>query len=242
MTREQWFAATNPDLLLNAWSDSGWVVPVARRFRLFGCACVRQVWHLLTTDARSAVQLSERAAEGTASETDLVAASVRMGPYGGYPAALAGHAAGHASAPIRNADDHPRAAYSVWDAARLSARAHATERVGPAPPGHTRKTGAWHTAWTQVYDEVRATQAQILRDIFPPLGFVYRIDPMWRTSTVVALCRQMDESGDFSIVPILADALEDAGCDDVTLLQCCRVPGGVHVRGNWVVDLVLGRG
>jgi hypothetical protein len=51
----------------------------------------------------------------------------------------------------------------------------------------------------------------------------------------------MDESGEFSITPIFADALQDAGCDDETVLQCCRVPGNVHVRGNWVVDLVLNR-
>ncbi|MCE9562013.1 MAG: hypothetical protein K8U57_08155 [Planctomycetes bacterium] len=75
----------------------------------------------------------------------------------------------------------------------------------------------------------------------PPPEYTLQFDPSWLTSTVVALARQMDESGDFSIVPILADALQDAGCNDDALLQCCRVPGNVHVRGNWVVDLVLGR-
>jgi len=51
----------------------------------------------------------------------------------------------------------------------------------------------------------------------------------------------MDETGDFSVVPILADALQDAGCDNELMLARCRVESNVHCRGNWVVDLVLGR-
>jgi hypothetical protein len=63
--------------------------------------------------------------------------------------------------------------------------------------------------------------------------------PCWRTNTVVALVRQMCESGDFSAMPILADALQDAGCDSANILDHCRGPGP-HVRGCWVVDSVLG--
>ena len=62
----------------------------------------------------------------------------------------------------------------------------------------------------------------------------------WRTDTAVTLARQMYESRDFSAMPILADALQDAGCDSADVLDHCRGPGP-HVRGCWVVDLVLGR-
>ncbi|MDY3556283.1 hypothetical protein R5W24_005446 [Gemmata sp. JC717] len=51
----------------------------------------------------------------------------------------------------------------------------------------------------------------------------------------------MYESRDFSAMPILADALQDAGCEDGAVLDHCRDPHGVHVRGCWVVDLVLGK-
>jgi hypothetical protein len=57
---------------------------------------------------------------------------------------------------------------------------------------------------------------------------------------VVAFARQMYESRDFSPMPILADALQDAGCDHPDVLAHCRGPGP-HVRGCWVVDLVLGK-
>jgi hypothetical protein len=50
----------------------------------------------------------------------------------------------------------------------------------------------------------------------------------------------MYESRDFGAMPILADALQDAGCEDAAILGHCR-GAGPHVRGCWVVDLVLGK-
>ncbi len=44
----------------------------------------------------------------------------------------------------------------------------------------------------------------------------------------------------FDRMPILADALQDAGCDNLNILNHCRQPGE-HVRGCWVVDLLTGR-
>jgi hypothetical protein len=64
--------------------------------------------------------------------------------------------------------------------------------------------------------------------------------PAWRTSTATALAKQMYESRDFSAMPILADALQDAGCTNEDVLNHCRDAKQVHVRGCWVVDLVLG--
>ena len=43
-------------------------------------------------------------------------------------------------------------------------------------------------------------------------------------------------------MPILADALQDAGCEDEQILAHCRDPQATHFRGCWVVDLVLGKG
>jgi hypothetical protein len=65
-------------------------------------------------------------------------------------------------------------------------------------------------------------------------------DPSWLTSTVTALARQMYESRDFSVMPILADALQDAGCENPDIIAHCR-ESGPHVRGCWVVDLILGK-
>ncbi|WP_204249845.1 hypothetical protein [Gemmata sp. SH-PL17] len=67
-----------------------------------------------------------------------------------------------------------------------------------------------------------------------------KFSPSWHTPTAIALASQMYESRDFSAMPILADALQDAGCDCTDILSHCRGPGP-HVRGCWVVDLVLGK-
>jgi hypothetical protein len=71
---------------------------------------------------------------------------------------------------------------------------------------------------------------------FRPVAFA----SAWRTSTVVALAKVMYESRDFTAMPILADALQDAGCTNDDILDHCR-GNGPHVRGCWVVDLVLGK-
>ena len=82
--------------------------------------------------------------------------------------------------------------------------------------------------------------ADLFRDIignpFRPVAF----DPAWRTETAVGLAERMYDSRDFSTMPVLADALEDAGCDHPDMLAHCR-GGGPHVRGCWVIDLVLGK-
>lgn len=66
------------------------------------------------------------------------------------------------------------------------------------------------------------------------------LDPSWRTSTVVALAEIIYAQRAFDCLPVLADALQEAGCENADLLDHCRGPGP-HVRGCWVVDLVLGK-
>jgi hypothetical protein len=90
-------------------------------------------------------------------------------------------------------------------------------------------------------DTLWVRMPQILRDIFGnpfrPVAFA----PAWRSSAALELARTMYETRDFAGMPILADALEEAGCDDGDILAHCRDPHGVHVRGCWVVDRVLGK-
>ena len=94
------------------------------------------------------------------------------------------------------------------------------------------------------YHPKRATegkaQADLIRDIFGNPFRPATFDPSWLTSTVTALAAQMYDSRDFSAMPILADALQDAGCTSDDILNHCR-GDGPHVRGCWVVDLVLGK-
>ncbi|AMV26973.1 hypothetical protein VT84_21405 [Gemmata sp. SH-PL17] len=85
------------------------------------------------------------------------------------------------------------------------------------------------------------TLSRLARDIFGNPFRTVSFSPAWRTSMAVALAGQMYESRDFSAMPILADALQDAGCDDANVLDHCRDTNAPHVRGCWLVDLVLGK-
>ena len=84
-------------------------------------------------------------------------------------------------------------------------------------------------------------QTHFVRDIFGNPFRPVSFSPAWQTDTALTLARQMYDSRDFSLMPILADALQDAGCEDEHILSHCRDPQAAHVRGCWVVDLVLGK-
>jgi hypothetical protein len=92
-------------------------------------------------------------------------------------------------------------------------------------------------------DAERAAQCPLLRDIF---GNPFRPVPLhpawlaWNDGTVPKLAQAIYEERAFDRLPVLGDALEEAGCTDADILSHCR-SGGEHVRGCWVIDLLLGK-
>ncbi|MBA4192541.1 MAG: hypothetical protein C0467_31625 [Planctomycetaceae bacterium] len=80
-----------------------------------------------------------------------------------------------------------------------------------------------------------------MRDIFGnpfrPITFCQS----WQTSTAITIAQGMYVSRDLSAMPILADALQDAGCYNDDILTHLRAPNATHVRGCWALDLVLGK-
>jgi hypothetical protein len=81
---------------------------------------------------------------------------------------------------------------------------------------------------------------RLLRDVFGNPFRPVALDPRWRTPTAIALARAIYEGRAFDRLPILADALQEAGCEEADVLGHCR-SDGPHVRGCWVADLVLGK-
>jgi hypothetical protein len=95
---------------------------------------------------------------------------------------------------------------------------------------------ASHAAW-----QAESTlQSDLLRDIIANPFRAVSMNCVWSTSDVIALAEAIYTERAFDRLPILADALEDAGCDHADILEHCRGPGP-HVRGCWVVDLLLGK-
>jgi hypothetical protein len=86
----------------------------------------------------------------------------------------------------------------------------------------------------------RVAMAQSVRDVFGNPFRSVNIDSSWLTSDVRILAEGIYQDRAFDRMPILADALQDAGCDNEDILNHCRQTGE-HVRGCWVVDLLLGK-
>ncbi len=97
-----------------------------------------------------------------------------------------------------------------------------------------------HDRLKMVRSKERRRQRLDIRDVFGNPFRAVEFTAEMRTSTGLALARQMDANRNYSLLPILADALQDAGCEDADMLAHCR-DRGPHVKGCWVVDLVLGK-
>jgi hypothetical protein len=101
-----------------------------------------------------------------------------------------------------------------------------------------------HPSLNQIRDNTPLQEKRILTTILRCVfGNPFRpvaVDPNWLTSTVLALAQGIYEERAFDRLPILADALQDAGCDNEDILNHCR-DIGPHARGCCVVDLVLGK-
>jgi hypothetical protein len=106
-----------------------------------------------------------------------------------------------------------------------------------ADPAWDARAAARAVAWKK--GATRYALSNHLRDIFNPFRDA-PFDPEWLTSTVLAMASYASDSGHFSALPILADALQDAGCEDEEVLTHCR-GDAIHVRACWVIDAILGK-
>jgi hypothetical protein len=215
-----------------------------RRHVLFGCACCRQARDLLQHEAAwKLVELSEAFVDGDICEEDLQAGAdpalfpdlrLHCGGLGG-PGQLSARAI-YAIGGVRHlaSDKFRRTLGSYYVAQETSRLARMDFIPTPQRPMHPKGRDV------PLDQEQLREKVKLLRDIFGNPFRPTAFSPSWRTDTAITLARQMYELGDFSAMPILADALEDAGCDSAEVLGHCRGPGP-HVRGCHVVDLILGK-
>jgi hypothetical protein len=212
MTEEQWLATCDHARVPASLRARG----SERKLRLFNAAFVRLLWGVLPYEqSRRAVETVERFADGLASSEELEQAS---------------HAGFHA-VPSRGPAE-AAAAYAAYCSAYVAL---------------SNSMGNARTASGFPYKSPVHTQhAELFRDVFGDPQPV-ALDPRWRTPAVLALAQAAYEerelpSGqlDPARLAVLADALEEAGCTDDATLSHLRSPGP-HVRGCWVIDLLIGR-
>jgi hypothetical protein len=199
-----------------------------RKLRLFACGCCREFWESLGEPSRRAVLIAERYADGQARRQDLVLARratvrvdmrvVRLSALdAGVPNAE--HVAGYVS--------DLNAHYAAWLVAQI---------------GHYVITRC--SSSTEEADRALDRLTTILLDIFANPFRPAIANPAWlkwHDGTIPKLAAAIYDERAYQRLPLLADALEEAGCDDAAILEHCRGPNG-HVRGCWVVDLLLGKG
>jgi hypothetical protein len=103
----------------------------------------------------------------------------------------------------------------------------------------------WASAWAcqtvwDFEDPFESDVAGLVREVFGNPFRPTSASPAWRTPDVLSLANGIYEDRAFDRLPILADALQEAGCEDTEVLGHCR-GNGRHVRGCWVIDLLLGK-
>jgi hypothetical protein len=263
MTETEWLACCEPQAMLDHLWSSG--ERSGRKLRLFLVACCRRVWPLITNErSREAVEVAERFADGRADEDDRLYAEVAAV----HAAEVAYNLTGELIAldegrvvELPGLNEASATASAICAAARcVMTSKHLIRgiafRVGGATKG-VDAPGAKEAAKAVYYAARNAgsaesiararrvdewvAQMRLVRDIFGNPFRPLMFSPEWWTDTAVSLARQMYDAREFSAMPILADAIQDAGCNSDDILAHCRDTSLAHVRGCWVVDLVLGK-
>jgi hypothetical protein len=219
MTADEWNECRRSDFMflpLHKWlnANPGAARRYDRKFLLYAVACCRQRWELFSSAVfRRAVDAAERYADGGANRDEMQALYTEL-----------------MNRPTPDAPSHALEEMTIWmvsPGSGIQLLVASAMQLGTA------------TGWDD-FEMVTTAQAPLLRCIvgnpFRPVA----CEPSWRTSTAVGLAEGIYADHAFDRLPILADALEEAGCDDADVLGHCR-GDGPHARGCWVVDLVLGK-
>jgi hypothetical protein len=256
MTEAEWLACTDPDVMLEFLRDRA----SDRKFRLFVCACCRRLLPLLTGKLKpagrvceKALAVSERFADGLADQDELdVLSAGDLYRFTSGPGFLAVQTAYRATYVKIAGDERPmrfgrrligHAASEGAEFARVVASRIAGRGSGKSSTARKRAATI----------QEKSMQVQLLHDLFgnPCRRSRSRSAKRGRTATlsrwgavqgglVWKLANSIYAERAFDRLPILADALEEAGCTDAEILGHCRGPGP-HLRGCWVVDLLLGK-
>jgi hypothetical protein len=248
MPRKRWEAGTDPAEMLNflqmKLTDRGAHPERGRKLVLYVVELCHQVWNELPWLCRLISEIAERRADG--GKPALPVHPLRYYASGvrnfAWECVRNAHANSDYQLPLgelaRWEPDFLRAGYEKPDGA------DATFRIPTAQRFYALTLLVEAVAYlkpSSYFPPPQFHSVPLLREIAGDPYRPVKFKPEWRTDTVMTLARQMYDSREFSAMPILADALQDAGCNVETMLNHCRDTSLTHVRGCWVVDLVLGK-
>jgi hypothetical protein len=252
MTEAEWLACADPQEMLGFLKARGNVG--VRKLRLVVCACCRRAWpSLKNPDSRRAVELAERFADGLATPQELGEAGRKAHELAGLIGSayfqlsqeqyLGSDEAAEEGGGEEVRPDRPRVEWREGAAVQAASWA-AWSKLTEAQAEHG--LGAARRAATEPVSE-RTQQAGVIQDVFGNPFRPVAVDVGWQTPTIIALAQAAYDDRtlpagtlDNARLSLLADALEEAGCDNADILSHLRSPGP-HVRGCWVLDLLLGK-
>ena len=226
MTEQEWLAFDNPDAIPDFLRGRA----SRRKLLLLTCAQERNMQRI-TPDSRfrHAVDVTEGYADGLATDQDRQAVIERLN-------AVMGEAL-HELDFEKGAD--VRWFVELVASCRDTARRVSSWNCDPAElpvQYHEVHQDGFHRLLSSTSNGPPTVLYEIFGNPFRPVT----IDPAWLTATVVSLATAIYVERAFDRMPILADALEDAGCDNADILNHCRQPGE-HVRGCWLLDILLAK-
>ena len=220
MTESEWLTCTDPVPMLDLlrWQATD------RKLRLFAMACCRHIPVLRTHPVVGrALDLGEEYADGRVDRAALRGANYDAWDVMGDPRYRGGPVYGNPA--VRLVD--------------------AASRTDLQPPLLEVVILGVNAAFPAASSRRSKVPAALLRDIFGPLPFrPLTIEPSvlaWNDRLVVRLAQGIYDERRWGDMPVLADALLDAGCDNEAMLSHAREQGSSHVRGCWVLDLLLNK-
>lgn len=242
MNEDAWLASTDPDQMLHFLGDGA----SARKLRLFALACCRRIWHLLTEKCRTAVEVAEAHFDGGVSKEQL--ATARKGIRDSFASLIRAPGRGAqvtATYVVLSAvsTSISRSPASIANVVARGAR-QAVESVITLAPGALAYDSADFQASIDALVRAEAVkQSDLLRELFGNPFRPIALDPQWsawENQTIVKIAQRIVDERAFANLPVIADALEEAGCTNADLLAHCRAAGS-HFRGCWAIDSLLGK-
>jgi hypothetical protein len=244
MTEDEWLCCIDPKPML----DFVKATASDRKLRLFACACCRRILHLFTDRniSRKTIEFAERFADGQATRNELHGNAWGT-PGQAHPVVqrkawdAAEGCADYAVGMIANAvlgfdEEKYKAWQSAFDSAWLQQGYHLSEAKDKADASMPAE---WVASGKSASSEERKYQSFIFRDIFANPFRLVTVDPSWVTPNVVLLAQANYDERGFDRIAELPDVLQEAGCTNHDIVRHCRQENE-HVRGCWVIDLILG--